>query len=296
MEIEFPKQPQHYIGKKCKLLIAECIKQDDNIRPYCDILTKQFIDLQNNYHGFTVLNKNIYTETELYQLINENTDADVLLISAHGHYNRKQNIAGLIVGDDLCVGLADEIRVPPLVLLSACHTSPRGRGAVSVADMFIRNGAMAVLGTFIPVDVKRNTKLMLRFFIYILETQEGNEHIRNISELWSFIVSTNAIHEIVDASPSLKSWMGEKQHTISRMEDFQLNRCRNRLTAQNAYEVTIQIIKEMLKEENMSGKFSNVLDDYDFFPESLFYQLIGYPENILIYNELFEEAHRNHLI
>lgn len=49
----------------------------------------------------------------------------------------------------------------------------------------------------------------------------------------------------------------------------------------------------MLKEEGMEGKFDNVLNQGDYFSESFFYQLIGYPENIFIYNKFLEENDEN---
>ena len=41
----------------------------------------------------------------------------------------------------------------------------------------------------------------------------------------------------------------------------------------------------MLGEQGMSGKFSDVLENNDFFPESFFYQIIGDPENIILYDQ-----------
>ena len=52
----------------------------------------------------------------------------------------------------------------------------------------------------------------------------------------------------------------------------------------------------MLAEEGMEGKFGNILNTQDFFPESFFYQFIGYPENIFLYNDIFEEAYSNSIL
>ena len=56
------------------------------------------------------------------------------------------------------------------------------------------------------------------------------------------------------------------------------------------YKDTIEIVKEMLHEESMDGKFDNILSQNDYFPESFFYQWIGFPENVFLYNEVFDEA------
>lgn len=58
---------------------------------------------------------------------------------------KNQNIAGIAIGSD--IWMANENLVfPPVVILSACHVSPGGRGAVCISDLIMRNGAIAVLG------------------------------------------------------------------------------------------------------------------------------------------------------
>lgn len=94
-----------------------------------------------------------------------------------------------------------------MVLLSACHVSPRGYGAVCVADMFQRLGALAVLGTFIPVNAKRNTILMVRLFTYIFEAQNGYKEYKTLADAWTGIVTTNAIHELLQLSEKFEKWM-----------------------------------------------------------------------------------------
>lgn len=73
------------------------------------------------------------------------------------------------------------------------------------------------------------------------------------------------------------------------MIDFQLNRCVGRLHASDSYNDTISIVKEMLAEEGLEGKFDNILSQGDYFPESVFYQFIGFPENVFLYNEIFDD-------
>ena len=56
------------------------------------------------------------------------------------------------------------------------------------------------------------------------------------------------------------------------------------------YADTISIIKNMLHEEGEDGRFHDIFEQKNFFPESFFYQWIGFPENIFLYNEVFEKA------
>lgn len=202
-------------------------------------------------------------------------------------------MAGIMVGEEFWMA-SEDINVPPIVILSACHSSPRGMGAVNIADMFIRNGAISVLGTFIPVNAHRNLILMTRLFTYIVEAQRKSRQYKTLSDAWCGVVATNAIHELMSESKSFNKWMHDTNSKGKpRIIEFQLERCVGKLRPTHIYSDTIKIIKEMLAEEGMEGRFGNILNTRDFFPESFFYQFIGYPENIFLYNDIFEESYSN---
>ena len=74
--------------------------------------------------------------------------------------------------------------------------------------------------------------------------------------------------------------MEKNSNGVARFYDFCLNKSVGRLRKNHIYFDTIQIIKEMMKEENIQNKFDAILDFNDYFPESFLYEWIGYPENI----------------
>ena len=82
--------------------------------------------------------------------------------------------------------------------------------------------------------------------------------------------------------------MGINKDGISRFQDFALKRSVGKLHGRTMYADTIAVIKEMLKEEGLEGKFDNILSREDYFPESFFYQWMGYPENIFLNNERYK--------
>lgn len=297
LEIEMIKCRQHYLGKKCKVAFAECILPNEEnryVRPMSEIVIQALENMVQTYSDFIFECDNTYNVQDLKKFINKNIDADILYISAHGHYNPQRNMAGLMIGEEFWMADDNYLRVPPIVILSACHVSPRGSGAVSVADMFIRSGAITVLGTFIPVNAKRNTILMTRLFTYILEGQTGSKQYKTLADAWRGVVSSNAIHELLQSSKKFEKWMyGENPDGNTRMVDFQLKRCVGKLHSATIYSDTIKIVKEMLKEENMEGKFNDILNENNYFPESIFYQFIGYPENIFINNDIFKAVIEN---
>lgn len=293
LQIELLKARKVYLGKRCKVAIAECIINNDEnkyINLTSNLMHETLLDMESKYEGFSVNYQQTYNVENILEFIKNNQNADILYISAHGHYNTKQNMAGIMVGEEFWMANED-IKVPPIVILSACHSSPRGMGAVNIADMFIRNGAISVLGTFIPVNAYRNMILMTRLFTYIADVQHKNRQYKTLSDAWCGVVATNAIHELMSESESFNKWMHDTNSKGKpRIIEFQLERCVGKLRSTHIYSDTIKIIKEMLAEEGMEGKFGNILNTQDFFPESFFYQLIGYPENIFLYNDIFEEV------
>ena len=46
----------------------------------------------------------------------------------------------------------------------------------------------------------------------------------------------------------------------------------------------------MLAEEGLHGKFGDIIDNNNYFPECFFYQWFGFPENIFLYNEVFRDV------
>ena len=92
-------------------------------------------------------------------------------------------------------------------------------------------------------------------------------------------------------SPKFFQWIwGTNSNGETQMIDFAMHRSVERLHGPTIYGDTIEVIKEMLREEGMEGKFDDVLSQGNYFPESFFYQWIGFPENVFLYNEIFAET------
>lgn len=292
MQIEMMKRPLLHLGGKCKVVFAECVPDDYQnslVRSYSKGLRESLEKISKNTPNMSVVYRETLSITALKEFIADNMDADILHISAHGNYDRRYNMAGLMIGNEFWMADENDFFVPPIVVLSACHVSPRGGGTVNVADLFMRAGAMAVLGSFIPISARRNMFLLNRLYIYIAEAQKGNLMYETILEAWAGVVCTNAILEIQEESRIFSEWlMGINKDGISRFHDFALKRSVGKLHSRTMYADTIEIIKDMLFEDGLEGKFDNILNKEDYFPESFFYQWMGYPENVY----LFEKNYR----
>lgn len=286
LPMEMIKNKQFLLHKKCTILFAECVPDTAENR----WILRQSATVVQTLERFDRENPNFmfrYRRCEnvegLKQFLRENRDAEGLIISAHGFYMRERNIAGLVIGTEHWMADEKEMALPPLVMLSACMTVPRGSGCVHVADLLLRMGAVAVLANAIPVNAGRNAIILTRFFTYLIEAQKGSRQYRNVLEAWTGVTAGNAIHEIMYASSQLTKWMyGKNERGELRLMDFELNRANRRMRFGHAYEDTVQILKKMLAEEGMEGKFDSILNTEGYFPESLFYQFLGYPENLLL--------------
>lgn len=287
MQFELCKHRQVDLTNNCKILFLECVPNiDENkiIRHCSDIIIKSIKDNTLEGGKFEYLYKEAYNINDFKKVVNEN-HADLLIISAHGFYDRENNISGLIIGNEKFIADTNDFHVPPIVMLSACHVSPRGNGCVNAADLFMRAGAEAILSTFVPISAFRNAVLIQRLIVYIAEAQK-NLKTNNLLEIWAHVITSNAIMELMDGTKGFREWMmSDNSLGVKRFYDFCLNKSVGKIRKKHAYYDTKQIIKEMLKAEQMEDKFQNIIDLNDYFPESFFYEWIGYPENIIFNNK-----------
>lgn len=297
LQMEMHKHPQLFLGDGCKVLFIECVPDTDEnkaIRRCSELLKDGLVNIKKDNKKFEYVCAEAYSVSEVKRIINTHCDTNILLLSAHGFYDRSRNMSGLMIGHEEWIVEDNDLQVPPIVMLSACHVSPRGSGCVNAADLFLRAGAEAVLSTFIPINAHRNAVLYNRLFTYISEAQKGSSQYITLSDAWAGIVCTNAINEMAEQSDRFKEWLyGKNSCGEIRFHDFCMSRSVGRLRPNTIFNDTKEVIKEMLAEEGLQGKFSDILDNNNYFPESFFYQWLGFPENVFLYNEVFSEINKS---
>ena len=287
---ELPKHPSIYLGGPFKIAVAECVEKDDPVRKYCDRFTCQLRNMVQSETDVFFASEEICSLEQFKTFLSRHRDAQILLISAHGVYNERNNMAGISIGNEIWMADDNDIHVPPVVLLSTCHNMPRGYGAVSVGDLFLRAGALAVLGTFIPVGVYRNAILFTRLFANMFEVRHGWSHMRTLDEIWQHTVASNAVHEIINSSPLLDRWFNTPRNGVTPNEEFKMHRSIGRLRITHVYKDTEQLLREMAYKDHIGHQFDAVINSSSYFPESVFYQLIGTPENVFLRNATFEKV------
>ncbi|MBB5708367.1 CHAT domain-containing protein [Sphingopyxis panaciterrulae] len=133
----------------------------------------------------------------------------VMIFDGHGGHDGADGVATLRVGrDEISIwDLKTEIRIPPIVILSACDTQAADRSHATTANAFLAGGAVTVLGSLLPVDARDAAMLVARLiwrlaeFLPAVTGKDGRAH------LWSEVVAGMLrLHLILDLiSPLLKA-------------------------------------------------------------------------------------------
>lgn len=268
------------LGGSVRVLIAECIPSSDPVGQLSRLGWSAAMEtMQPAGDALKVDTVEIDTVDALRRAVIEHAP-DFLVISAHGSFNG--NVAGLVIGDRVCVGLGlGPAHAPPVVLLSACHVAPRGAGAITVTDLLLREGALAVLGTQVPVDVRRNAVLMARFFANVAAELKGPGRHATLLDLWHYVQGTNAVNDIFTGSQSLRDWSDSISASgVSVLEDFMMNRSVGRLRGPHVYQNTEHVLGEIADDMGMGPKVRNWFRRPGYTPESLFYLFAGRPDRI----------------
>lgn len=282
MQRELTYTPGVNLSNGFNILVAECIPDSDPVGVASRAAWEGAKDFfQNGNYPITFNVVETLNISDLRTAIERESPA-ILVISAHGTYRLESNLAGLVIGDEICLGpeLGD---LPPVVLLSACHVAPRGAGAVSVSDLLLRQGALAVLGTQVPVNVNHNSILFTRFFVYLAETLAKRQSHLTLLEAWNQVQSSNAVMDILMGSQQISDW-GLRQRPDGRrlVDDFMNSRSTDRISRDHVYRDTEQVLGEMADDEGIGPRVRGWFRRPGYVPESLFYLFIGMPERVYL--------------
>lgn len=204
---------------------------------------------------------------------------DVLVVSAHGVYAPESNSAMLMIGTEPSMG--DDLGpMPPMVILSSCHSGPRGAGPVAVSDLLLREGALAVLSTLAPVGVVHNTTFMSRFLMYISETIAGVESHDSVLDLWHRVQTGTVIFDIVSGNRHLNTWAYSTSKDKPPIIEFMDSRARGRLRSSDIYVDAEELLVEIAEERGDGDAVRGWLSSPGYLPESMMYTFIGDPSAI----------------
>jgi CHAT domain len=292
VQAELTYVPPVDLSARLRVLVAECIPARDPVGALSRVGWSAAAQLQRDETRMTFEMVETLSVDALRTAIGDHRP-HILVISAHGVFGRGPTVAGLQIGDETVLGPGLE-PLPPVVMLSACSVAPRGASTVSVTDLLLREGAVAVLGTQVPVDVRRNAILMMRFLVYVTEVLAGREQHPTLLDVWHRVQASNAVNDVLSGNPSLNAWGGSStaDNAIPVLVEFMNVRSAGQLRAGHVYADTERVLAEIADARGEGDRVRNWLVNPGYVPESLFYVFAGRPDRVYLhpFTDLIDES------
>jgi len=286
LDLEFGRSPEPYALDGLSILIAECLSKDDPLYSLSLESWKRTAEAINALKNdkFSCSVREFDALDQLQRAINSE-HIDLLIISAHGVDDKTGLLAGIRIGQECVFELGTQL--PKFVMFSSCSVWRRGNGATSIADLALRRGAHAVLGTLFPVRADHNAVVVERILLYVCAVMEGTypgpgSTLRD-AVYWA--LSTNSFFDIVYGSKRWREWFYQSGPNGELAPIAELLRTNpQRLRPGHIYEDAENILCDMAAERatDRGKSLRNYLASASYVPESLFYVLIGRPERILL--------------
>jgi CHAT domain-containing protein len=278
--VQFELSAPHAIdlSGRVDVLVAHCITPGDSAGDSARTGWDGVIEMiRETSQPISIRSVDTLTADALRAAIREQ-EPSILVLVAHGS---QETTAGLMIGEEFSVGL-ELGPMPPVVLLSACHAAPRGRGIPTIADLLIRQGAGCVLAAQVPVSVFQNTNLFMRFFLYMAETLGGNEDHHSLLELWHRVQASNAVNDIVFGSPWVREWAMGDGPPNSPHAQFMNVRANGHVRMNHVYRDTEKVLLEIADERGEGAMVRAQLREHGYVPESAMYSFIGRPDRMFL--------------
>jgi hypothetical protein len=142
-----------------EILVVSAFRDGDRL----DLIRQTLEHLEPTYaERLRVTFKRVETEHELITAINA-FNGPLLIFDGHGSHPR-DGLGHLIVGKDevRIWNLRGRIKLPPIVVLSACDTQAAARSTGTVGNGLLHLGARTVLGTLLPIGAFEGALMIAR--------------------------------------------------------------------------------------------------------------------------------------
>ncbi|UNM97123.1 CHAT domain-containing protein [Ignatzschineria rhizosphaerae] len=234
-----------------------------------------------------IIYKNVRTKDELVNSLNAFEHA-LVIFDMHGGHKENDSCGVLGLSSEMLnpYDLIDLARIPPIVILSSCDTSPADRGHYNVANAFLCAGAKTVLASTYPIlsaDAARFIgRLYTRLRYYLPERILKNKQSLRWSEFMTglnrrvyfnyFILHLFENFKIKNKYPD--DYRSKYERLINIINSILENRPENYFSGILYF---IEDILDLSKDLVLTELHTNFL-----FSENLNYVQIGFPEDILI--------------
>lgn len=258
-----------------KITIIRSFKDDDPVKLHLQTAIEHYIKLDNT---ISVEFIDVNSSDELVKAIDK-SDCGILIFDCHGNHGGSESHGWLKIGDECVDTWFLPVVYPPIVILSACLTSAIGGSHASVANGFLSNGCLSVLGTLLPVDAAKSAifigRLILRVGIYLDALQKLKVEVINWRQFMSGLLRMSFCTEFL-------TMLRDDAEIIpsEKYEDIKFA-CNNIINAQlhDWYDRVLDVIHTHTGFEvsELDEKIQNI-----GLTETMYYSQLGRPEGIII--------------
>lgn len=228
--------------------------------------------------------KNVADQSELIDVLNNNSSA-IAIFDMHGGHSKGGEGFLVLQNEKISISLLiGKIRIPPIVILSACDTSPIDNNHYSVANMFLLAGAKTVLASALPVLSNESAVYIARLLVRISKFLYAHLFEHNKSIRWSAFITgmtrqsyyTELLYKLAKAQLIIE----EQKCQLLFFVNININPLQ--LDFHN------KILDEISNKSNLTKKqLHNFIENNHNFAECLKYVQLGNPENIVIMPEKY---------
>lgn len=149
-----------------EILVVRSFSNTDKLRGVLEAALRLMSESDPNYPRYRIVD--VKSVDEFLDAVNGYHGA-LMIFDGHGTLDDRSAVGSIIVG-----GVAvdvweyrEQLKLPPIVLLSACDTLPIDGGHGSTANGLLALGAVTVLGTLLPVNAARSASFIARLLLRI---------------------------------------------------------------------------------------------------------------------------------
>lgn len=206
----------------------------------------------------------------------------VMVVDCHGEHPDASNIGGIVIGGKAhnIWDIRHQLKCPPIVILSACDTHPFDRSHVTTANGFLNCGAIAVLGTCLPIRSMEAAVFLVRLLLRAISFgQPENKHCLSVS--WADVITgalrTQFAQDVIRGLISRELLPADNEIEIQLKANMDIN---------NRREDWCQLLKHRCREagkidlERLEKAFEDILAGSNVIR----YLSIGNPESLILTN------------
>jgi hypothetical protein len=172
-----------------------------------------------------------------------------------------------------------KLRVPPILILSACETYTFEGYESSVASAFLLMGCDSVLGTLAPIDAFQAAALVARFVFRLSDFLPLIEHVVPWSQVVSGMLRMTYVTDLLHAMKARYSLAEERFKKLHNSVQLSANLDINSLRADWLERAFDSISQELAQPRS---DIVNTWREKCYFTETLRYIHLGQPEHIFI--------------